>query len=90
MFDKESIVEKGMKSMIKKALGQKAKSVEMENGKVKTEPSEDFIEQCGSKQKADEKLEEITKNTLGTFTREVATHASDDDAKKLKKELEEL
>lgn len=99
MFDKlkKKMVKTGIVASVKKELKGKAKNIRIEDGSIKADPTDDFIEECGSREKADQEIEEIAKEAIQGYTGNLASTAkskdkiSDEESEefenKIKKEL---
>lgn len=75
---KEELVKEGMVSSVKMKLGYKAEEVRMEDGSIKAEPSKEFIEECGSYEEADERIEKEAKKVIKKMTGKMGSKVSEE------------
>ncbi len=65
---KESLVKEGMVEAVKEQLHGKAKNVRIENGSIKAEPTDKYIEKIGSEEEADKRIEKEAGKVIKGFT----------------------
>lgn len=86
---KQKLVKQGMLTSVETKLGDKINSIEMEGGILNVEPSDEYIEQCGSYEKADKNLETEVKKIIKDFTGKLGSRVSDEKNDKLMKKVKE-
>lgn len=75
MFDdikrgmKRGFLEQSMVKTVERNLGYRAKNVKMKNGKLTADPTQEFIDECGSEEKADKIIDRRAKKALQNHTK---------------------
>lgn len=91
MFDrlKEGLVKDGIVGIVEEKLGDRAENIRIEGGSLKADPTDEFIQEVGSEEEADERIEEEAKEAVEQFTDDLAS-ASVNRNKLSKEESEEF
>jgi len=88
--EKLQLVQNEFEKMFESKIGDKTKELSVENKTLHFEPSDDFIQECGSKRAAELELKRKIKPLLSKFITMVSLKLPSLDRQKLEKEMEEL